>query len=83
MSRLRFAPMATTAPTGRVPAPLDEIFEHSGFDMLRAELTAFAQAVRDGKPYPVPLEDVLHGMAVFDALVESAKAGEIVEVSSA
>ena len=29
MSRLRFAPMATTAPTGRVPAPPDEMFEHS------------------------------------------------------
>src|ERR1700756_4189405 len=45
MSRLRFAPMATAAPTGRVPAPPDEIFEHSGFDTLRAELTAFALAV--------------------------------------
>lgn len=46
MSRLRFAPMATT---GRVP---------------------------------VLLEDVLHGMAVFDALVASAKTGAIVAVSS-
>ena len=82
MSRLRFAPMATTAPTGRVPAPPDEIFEHAGFDTLRAELTAFALAVRGGKPYPVPLEDVMHGMAVFDALVESAKTGDIIEVSS-
>jgi predicted dehydrogenase len=82
MSRLRFAPTATTAPTGRVAAPPDEIFEHSGFDTLRAELTAFAGAIRDGKPYPVPLDDVLHGMAVFDALVYSAKTGDIVEVSS-
>jgi predicted dehydrogenase len=82
MSRLRFAPTSTTAPTGRVAAPPDEIFEHSGFDTLRAELTAFALAVRGGKPYPVPLDDVLHGMAVFDALVESAKTGDIVEVSS-
>jgi hypothetical protein len=31
----------------------------------------------------VPIEDVLHGMAVFDALVESAENGAIVEVSSA
>jgi hypothetical protein len=30
----------------------------------------------------VPLDDVLHGMAVFDALVESAKTGAIVAVSS-
>jgi predicted dehydrogenase len=82
MSRLRFAPVATAAPTGRVPAPLDEIFEHSGFDTLHAELTAFARAIRGGKSYPVPLEDVLHGMAVFDALVEAAKTGAIVAVSS-
>jgi predicted dehydrogenase len=82
LSRLRFAPMSTTAPTGRVPAPPDEIFEHSGFDTLRAELTAFAQAIRGGESYPVPLEDVLHGMEVFDALVYSAKTGAIVVVSS-
>jgi hypothetical protein len=30
----------------------------------------------------VPLEDVLHGMAVFDALIESARTGDIVDVSS-
>jgi len=82
MSRLRFAPTAATAPTGRVLAPPDEIFENSGFDTLRAELTAFARAIRDGKSYPVPIEDVLHGMAVFDALVESAKNSAIVAVSS-
>jgi predicted dehydrogenase len=82
MSRLRFAPTATTAPTGRVPAPPDEIFEHLGFDTLHAELVAFARAIRDGSPYPVPLADVLHGMAVFDALVESAKNSAIVAVSS-
>jgi predicted dehydrogenase len=82
LSRLRFAPMSTTAPTGRVPAPPDEIFEHSGFDTLRAELTAFARAIRGGESYPVPLEDVLHGMEVFDALVEAAKTGAIVAVSS-
>jgi predicted dehydrogenase len=65
-----------------VPAPPDEIFEHLGFDTLHAELVAFARAIRDGNPYPVPLADVLHGMAVFDALVESAKNGAIVAVSS-
>jgi predicted dehydrogenase len=82
LSRLRFAPTATLAPTGRVPAPPDEIFEHLGFDTLHAELVAFAQAIRDGQAYPVPVEDVLHGMAVFDALVESAKNGAIVGVAS-
>jgi predicted dehydrogenase len=80
LSRFRFAPAATAAPTGLVPAPPDEIVEHSGFDMLHAELTAFARAIRDGTPYPVPIDDVLHGMAVFDAVVQSAKGGGIVSV---
>jgi predicted dehydrogenase len=81
LARLRFASMATAAPAGRVPAPPEEIFEHPGFDTLHAELIAFAQTIRDGKSYPVPIGEVLHGMAVFDALVESAKTGAIIGVS--
>ena len=81
LSRFRFAPIATVAPTGRVPAPPDEIVEHVGFDMLHAEMTAFARAIGGGEPYPVPIEDVLHGMAVFDAVIRSAKSGAIVAVA--
>jgi len=80
LSRFRFAPTATAAPAGAVPAPPDEILQFPGFDLLHAEMIAFARAIRDGAPYPVPLADVLHGMAVFDAVVESAKRGEIVAV---
>jgi predicted dehydrogenase len=80
LSRFRFAPTATVAPTGAVPAPPDEILEFPGFNMLGAEMTAFARAVRNGKPHAVPVAEVLHGMAVFDAVVESAKRGEIVAV---
>jgi predicted dehydrogenase len=80
LSRFRFAPTATAAPTGPVPAPPDEILQFSGFDMLCAEMTAFARAIRDGTAYPVPIADVLHGMAVFDAIVDSSQRGEIVAV---
>ncbi len=80
LSRFRFAPTATVAPAGAVPAPPDEIVQFSGFDTLHAEMTAFARAIRDGAPYPVPLADVLHGMAVFDAIVASSQRGEIVAV---
>jgi predicted dehydrogenase len=83
LSRLRFVPTSTAAPTGRVLAPLDQIVEHAGFDTLHAELTAFARAIRDGEVYPVPIGDVLHGTAVFDAIVESAKNGAVVAVSGA
>jgi predicted dehydrogenase len=81
LSRLRFAPAATAAPTGPVPAPPEEILEFPGFDMLNAELTAFARAIRDRSPYPVPIADALHGMAVFDAVVQSAGQGAIVAVA--
>jgi predicted dehydrogenase len=81
LSHFRFAPAATAAPTTLVTAPPDEIVEHSGFDMLHEEMMAFARAIRDGNSYPVPTADVLHGMAVFDAVVESAKrGGESIEV---
>jgi predicted dehydrogenase len=80
LSRFRFAPVATAAPTGLVPAPRDEILQFPDFDILHAEMTAFARAIRDGKPYPVPIEDVLHGMAVFDAVVLSAKRNSIVAI---
>ena len=51
---------------------LGEVSEHPGFDMLNAELTAFARSIRDNEPYPVPLDHVLHGMSVLDAVVRSA-----------
>ncbi len=53
LSHFRFAPASTAAPTGLVAAPADEIAEHSGFDMLHEEMTAFARAIRDGNSYPV------------------------------
>jgi predicted dehydrogenase len=45
--------------------------------MLHAELTEFARCVRDKATYPVALDDVLHGMSVFDAVVRSAQTGKI------
>ena len=80
LSRFRFAPIAVAAPSGVVPAPPDEIADYAGFDMLHAELSAFARAIRDGVPYPVPIADVLHGMAVFDAVVASAVHAEVTVV---
>ncbi len=82
LSHFRFAPASTAAPIGQVTAPPDEIVEFSGFDMLHEEMTAFARAIRDGNSYPVPIADVLHGMAVFEAIVESAKrSGDAIAVT--
>lgn len=81
LQQVRFLPVSQEAPTGPVTAPPDEITDYSGFDMLNAELVEFARCIRDRRPYPVGIDDVLHGMAIFDAAVQSAMTGSIVEVA--
>jgi len=77
LQRFRFVPTSTVAPTGPVTAPADEIIESPAFDMLHAELVEFAHCIEQKRPYPVPIDQVLHGMAVFDAVVRSAKTKQI------
>jgi predicted dehydrogenase len=81
LSCLRFVPASTTAPTGPVQAPPDEVLQFSCVNSLNAELSAFARAIRESTPYPVLIDEVLHGMAVFDAIVRSAQSGAIVTVA--
>jgi predicted dehydrogenase len=81
LQRLRFVPTSIEAPTGAVTAPPDEISEHTGFDMLNTELTAFARAIRERTPYPIAIEEVLHGMSVFDAIVGAGQTGAIEAVA--
>jgi len=80
LQHFRYVPISTEAPTGPVTAPPDEVIEHPTFDMLNAELIAFARAIKQNTPYPVPIDEVLHGMAVFDAIVRSARTGQIERV---
>jgi len=81
LARFRFVPTSVEAPTGPVTAPPDEISEHAGFDMLNAELTAFARAIREHTPYPVSIDEVLHGMSVFDAIVRAGRSGQLEAVA--
>jgi predicted dehydrogenase len=81
LQTFRFVPVSDVAPTGLVTAPPDEIAEHPTFDMLNAELVAFAHCIETREPYPVPMEDVLHGMSVFDAVVRSGKSNRIETVA--
>jgi predicted dehydrogenase len=74
---VRFVPMSTVAPTGPVTAPPDEIVESPAFDMLNAELIEFARCIEQKRPYPVAIDQVLHGMEVFDAIVRSGKSGQV------
>ncbi len=62
---------------------LDQVLWREDFeetDTVRAELEAFADAVAGGAPYPVPLEESIHGIAVLEAIVASADSGKEVPV---
>ena len=82
LQHFRFVPISQHAPDGPVTAPPDQRVEHDGFNMLTAELTEFARCIRDKREYPVAIDEVLHGMAVFDAAVLSAKTGAAVDISA-
>jgi predicted dehydrogenase len=80
LQRFRYVPISTQAPTGPVTAPPDEIIEHPNFDQLdtlHAELVTFAGCIAQKKPYPVSIEQVLHGMEVFDAVVRSSQSHKV------
>lgn len=81
LQSFRFVPTSNRAPTGPITAPPAEQLDFTGFDMLNAEMTAFARAIIDKTPYPVPLAEVLHGMAVLDAVVASAATRRPVSVA--
>ena len=49
-----------------------EAKEWPGVDTVNLELEAFANAIKTGTAHPVPLDDVIHGTAVLEAIVKSA-----------
>jgi predicted dehydrogenase len=58
-----------------------EVTETAGFNMLTAELEAFAASIANRRPFPTPLADILHGVDVFEAVVQSAATGQPKRVS--
>ena len=76
----RFTPV-TQPPTGRHTAPAPEIIEHKGFNALAAELEGFAAAINGKRSYPITAEEILHGVAVFEAIVRSAALHQPIKVA--
>jgi predicted dehydrogenase len=76
----RFSPTPSAPPTGRNVAAEPEIIQNRGFNTLLAELEAFAAAIRGEAPYPITAEEVLHGVAVFEAIIRSAATRQPVRV---
>jgi predicted dehydrogenase len=56
--------------------PETKTFAH--IDIERAELEAFATAISGGASYPVPIEQVVHGIAVQDAIFASGNSAAAV-----
>ena len=77
----RFTPTPDAMPTGRHTQPAPEVIENRGANTLLAELEAFADAISGGAPYPIPAEEILHGVAVFEAIVRSAAIRQPVKVA--
>ncbi len=50
-------------------------------DIEAAELAAFAAAVAGGPAYPLPVEDAVHGVAVYEAMIGAAASGSTYRVA--
>jgi predicted dehydrogenase len=58
-----------------------ETWEADRLDVTRAALEAFAVAAQGGAPYPISLEEMIHGAAVTEAVVKSAASGVVERVA--
>lgn len=76
-----FTPTPDAMPAGRHAQPAPEIIEHRGFNALLAELEAFTAAIRGDAPYPIPPDQILHCVAAFEAIVQSASSGRPIKVA--
>jgi predicted dehydrogenase len=57
-----------------------EIWEAARLDVTKACLEAFAQAASGGPAFPIPIDQMIHGAAVTEAVVRSAASGNVERV---
>jgi len=60
-------------------SPQERVFPPT--DIERAELAAFAAAVAGGPAYPLPVEEAIHGVAVYEAMIGAAASGSTYRVA--
>jgi predicted dehydrogenase len=58
-----------------------ETWQAAKLDVTRATLDSFAQAASGGAPFPIPLEEMIHGASVTEAVVRSAASGKTEQVA--
>lgn len=76
LDTFRFIPVTDNPHAAGKP----EIVENKGFNPVKAVMEAFALAIRGEAPYPITHEQIVHGVAVFEAVVKSAQTGQPVKV---
>jgi hypothetical protein len=49
-----------------------DVWQADTLDVTRAALDAFGRAALGGAAYPIPLDEMVHGAAVTEAIIRSA-----------
>jgi predicted dehydrogenase len=57
-----------------------EVWQAETLDIGRVTLDAFAKAASGGPAFPIPVEEMVHGAAVTEAIVRSAASGKVEKV---
>lgn len=76
-----FTPAPEGLPSGRNVALPPQVTEYGGANTLLYEMEAFADAIEGRAPYPLPPEQIVHAVAVFEAIVQSAARRQPVRVA--
>lgn len=76
LDTFRFIPSPKGAAAGAKPEEID----YKGFDPIGASVTAFAKAASGQEPFPITEAEIVHDVAVFEAIVKSAKTDQPVKV---
>jgi predicted dehydrogenase len=58
-----------------------QVWQADKLDVARMALEAFATAASGGQPYPIPLEQMIHGASVTEAIIRSAASDKIEHVA--
>src|SRR5277367_5609805 len=58
-----------------------KVWEAATMDISRVALEAFAKAAAGGPAYPIPLDQVIQGVAATEAIIRSAGSGKVEQVA--
>lgn len=78
LDTFRFIPVSDKPHAAGQP----EVIENKGPNPVKWVLDSFAAAIQGEKPFPITYDQIVHGVAVFEAVVKSAQTGQPVKVTA-